>query len=57
MPKKKIANIDVHLPDDIKIIECATDVPKEIATFSGVLGEHGPTMKGRKVHGKKPYPQ
>lgn len=34
--EKKIANIDVPLPDDIKIIECAADVPKEIATFSGV---------------------
>ena len=33
---EKIVNVDVPLPDDIKIIACAKEVPKEIAAFSGV---------------------
>ena len=33
---EKIVNVDVPLPDDIKIITCAKEVPKEIAAFSGV---------------------
>ncbi len=38
----KTINVDVPLPDDIKIIACGKDVPKKIAAFSGVWeGEWG----------------
>jgi hypothetical protein len=34
--EKKLVNVEVPLPDDIKIAAPAEDVPKDIAAFSGV---------------------
>ena len=40
--EKILLNVKVPLPDDIKIVAPATDVPKEIAAFSGAWeGESG----------------
>ena len=40
--EKILVNVKVPLPDDIKIVAPATDVPKEIAAFSGAWeGETG----------------
>ena len=34
--EKKLVNVEVPLPDDMKIVAPAEDVPKDIAAFSGV---------------------
>jgi hypothetical protein len=45
--EKISVNVEVPLPDDIKIVAPATDVPREIATFSGAWeGETGSTGTG-----------
>lgn len=34
--EKKLVNVEVPLPDNVKIVAPAEDVPKDIAAFSGV---------------------
>ena len=43
--EKILVNVKVPLPDDIKIVAPATDVPKEIAAFSGAW--EGENYRGR----------
>ena len=57
--EKILLNVKVPLPDDIKIVAPATDVPKEIAAFSGAWeGKTGYTGGGaalivEEIHSKE----